>query len=250
MVMTMDSRWLAAPKKLTLSPDQVHVWCASLRASEPCTHDLYSTLAQDEVVRAARYHFAEDRARFIVARGLLRCILGRYLDTPPDRLRFRYGSHGKPVLTGEEGGNGLQFNASHSRDLVLYAMAWDRQIGVDLEQIQPIPCVGQIVEQHFASSERAAFRALPTKEQREAFYRCWTRKEAFVKARGLGFALLPDRFEVTLAPGVPAKLLKVSGNPKEASRWALHDLDPASGYVGALAVEGHGLRLACWRWAG
>lgn len=250
MVTGTDRQWLPAPKNLALSRDEVHVWRASISATEPYIHELRCTLARDEVMRAEQYRFAEDRDRFIAARGLLRFILGRYLDTQPEQLQFHYGFFGKPSLTAEPGGKGLQFSVSHSGSLVLCAMAWDRQIGVDLEQIQPIPRVGQLVKRYFSSSEQAAFRAVSRERQMEAFYRCWTRKEAFVKAKGLGFSLPLDRFDVTLAPGEPARLLQVRGNPWEASRWALCDLRPWSGYVGALAVEGHGLRVARWRWLG
>jgi 4'-phosphopantetheinyl transferase len=247
-VTAVDSRWLPAPSNPAVSHEQVHVWRVWLDVTEPLLYDLQAALTKDEVARANRYRRDEDRNHFRAARGFLRFILGRYLNAPPERLRFRYDSYGKPSLAPESGGSNLQFSISHSRGLALFAVTWRRLIGVDLEQIRPIPGVEQLVESYFSSSEQEAFRSVSTESQMEAFYRCWTRKEAFVKAKGLGLALPLDSFSVTLAPGEPAGLLQVADDPREVSRWALRDLEPSTGYVGALAVEGTGWRAAHWQW--
>ena len=232
-----------------LLDDEVHVWSAPLDLDRESTARLRCLLSRDERDRAERYRSATDRDRFVVARGLLRCILGRYLGTPPERLRFCFGSHGKPSLAGKEGGADLEFSVSHSSGLALYALARHRQVGIDVEQVRPIGDIEQLVERYFSLSEQAAFRALSRQQQLEGFYRCWTRKEAFVKAKGLGLTFPLDRFEVSVAPGEPAQVLKVSGDSSEGSRWELVDLQPAPGYIGAAAFEGYGLRMRRGQWA-
>lgn len=249
MVIIADSRWLLAPSDLKLSHDEVHVWCARLTATDRCIRDLWGTLARDEVWRAERYRFTEDRDRFVVARSLLRCILGRYLAMAPEEVEIQYGPFGRPILPKVAGRTGLQFSVSHSSGMVLYAMARERQVGIDLERIRALPDVRALVEGCFSPTERAAFCALPSEQQLLAFFRCWTRKEAFIKAKGQGLSFALDRFEVSMAPGEAARLLHVDGDPREASRWSLRELSPGHDYVAALAVEGRGLRLSYWRWA-
>jgi 4'-phosphopantetheinyl transferase len=121
-------------------------------------------------------------------------------------------------------------------------------VGIDLERIRFDLAVAEIAERFFSRREVAMLRTLPTELQRQAFFRCWTRKEAYIKARGEGLSLLLDQFDVSLAPGEPAAILGTQRDPSEASRWSLQKLTPAPGYVAALAVEGHGWRLTCWQW--
>ncbi len=240
--------WSSPPCDLTLDGDEVHVWRVASDSTGFLLEDLRQTLSADERARAERFSFRRNRDRFIIRRGLLRAILGRYLATDPGRLRFTYGVHGKPALAPQDGGMQLRFNVSHSAGLVLYAVARGREIGVDLEAIQPAIARECIAEHFFSPREAAALRALPVDAQPEAFFTCWTRKEAYVKARGAGLALRLDGFDVSLVPGEPAALLRTAGDAQEASRWSLQALAPGRGYVGALAVEGHALQLTCWQW--
>jgi 4'-phosphopantetheinyl transferase len=242
-----DDWWLPVPEPLTLSHDEVHVWRASLDVAARHMQTLRRTLTLDEVTRAERFVYARDRERFILARGLLRAILARYLNVAPEQLRFRYGASGKPALAAESGGDGIHFNVSHSQGLVLCAVALNRKVGVDVEYVHPIPEAGQLVASFFSFSERAEFGVLGPDDQLGAFFRCWTRKEAYIKGKGKGLALALDRFDVSLVPGEP-KLLNVDGDPWEASRWCLCELLPADGYVATLAVEGHDWHLSCWQW--
>jgi 4'-phosphopantetheinyl transferase len=205
-------------------------------------------LAADEQARAERFHFERDRGHFIVARGVLRAILGGYLKRAPEGLSFCYGSHGKPAIAGESGGDAIRFNVSHSHGIALYAVTRGREVGVDLERIRFNLAVAEIAERFFSRREVAMLRALPTEEQREAFFRCWTRKEACLKARGEGLSLPLDQVDVSLAPGEPDAAPGTQPDSSDASRWSLQELAPAPGYVAALAVEGHGWRLACWQW--
>jgi 4'-phosphopantetheinyl transferase len=213
---------------------------------EADVYRLWSFLAEDERQRAERYVFEKDRRHFVVARGLLRVLLGRYLQQAPQQLCFTYGSHGKPALATATRGELLHFNVSHSHGLALYAMTHGRELGVDVERIRPAVAQEMIAERFFSSHEVTILRALPIVLQGTAFFACWTRKEAFIKAKGDGLALPLDQFDVSLAPGEPAALLRTAWDPPEAARWTMQDLAPAPGYRAAVAVAGHDWRLVCW----
>jgi 4'-phosphopantetheinyl transferase len=226
-----------------LSSNDVHVWRALLDQPDLCVQQLAQTLSSEELMRAECFHFELDRTRFIVGRGVLRTILGLYLGAEPSRLEFCYGHHGKPHLAERFGAGELRFNLAHSHELALYAFARGREIGVDLEYIRHMPDAEQIAANFFSAREYAMLRALPTSRKEQAFFNCWTRKEAYTKAIGRGLAQSLDQFDVSLVPGEPAGLLNVEGAPEEASRWSSETLTPAPGYVAALAVEGHNWRL-------
>ena len=203
-------------------------------------------LTVDERQRAERYIFERDRTHFVVARGLLRVLLGRYLRQEPQYLRFTYGPHGKPALATDTGGGALGFNVSHSHGLALYAVTRGREVGVDVERIRPEVAQEKIAERFFSPREVTVLRALPTPLQAAAFFACWTRKEAYIKAKGEGLALPLDQFDVSLAPGEPAALSHTAWDPQEAACWALQDLAPAPGYRAAVAGAGHDWHLTCW----
>ncbi len=241
--------WHPPPIELTLSKSDVHVWRASLDQPAGRIQQLAQTLSADEHLRAERFYFDLDRARFIVGRGLLRAILSRYLGMAANQLQFCYSSRGKPDLTKTSGGDRLRFNLSHSQGLVLYAVSWDRSIGIDLEHIRPIADIEQIVKSFFSDYEKTVFEHLPPHQKQVAFFNCWTRKEAFIKAVGEGLALPLDSFDVSLAPGEPARLLRIKSERAISKRWTLQDLTPAPNYAAALAVEGKGWNFACWEWA-
>jgi 4'-phosphopantetheinyl transferase len=234
---------------LTLSNAEVHVWRAVLDPPALWIERLQRTLSADEVQRAARFHFARDRRRFIVARGALRDILGRYLGVPPSALEFRYSVYGKPDLAGVADGQRLCFNLSHSYEMALFAITCDRDVGVDIEHLDRAIACEEVAERFFSARERATLRALPADVQHRAFFNCWTRKEAYIKAHGEGLSLPLDQFDVSLAPGEPVALLATHGDPQETLRWSLQALTPGPGYVAALAVEGQGWQLSCWQWS-
>jgi 4'-phosphopantetheinyl transferase len=242
----MTSLWHPPPDSPKLGSDEVHVWRVSLDLPSAHLDRLRQTLAADERERADRFVFPKDRNHFVAARGALRAILGRYLGEAPGSLRFTYNVHGKPALDREPGG--LRFNVSHSHGLAVIAVTHGRDVGVDVEHIQPDRADEQIARRFFSPREVAALLALPEDQQPEAFFTCWTRKEAFVKARGEGLSIPLDQFDVSLAPGEPATLLRANGD--QVSRWSLHALDPGPDFAAALAVEGHGWRLSCWQWSG
>lgn len=240
--------WSSPPKTLTLSSDEVHVWRASLKQAASCVQSLQQTLSVDEQGRAERFHFQKDREHFIVARGLLRAILSHYLGREPGDLSFCYNQNGKPALGEAHGGDTLRFNLSHSHGIALYAVTQNRDIGVDLEYIRAdFPCE-QIAERFFSPQENSALRMIPAHMKHQAFFNCWTRKEAYIKATGKGLSIPLDQFDVTLAPGEPAVLLNTKWNSQEACRWSLQELSLSPDYAAAIAFEGSGCQIKCWQW--
>ena len=247
-VTSTPTRWGFPPATIALGDNDVHVWRVSLDESAPQRNRLLRTLAADERTKAERFHFQKDRERFVTAHGILRAILGRYLNRDPESLSFCYGSHGKPVLAGESGADALRFNMSHSHEAVLYAVTRGREIGIDVEFIRCDLEAEQIAERFFSKKEIATLRSLPPGIRQYAFFLCWTRKEAYIKARGEGLSIPLDQFDVSLIPGEPAALLSTQTDSDEALRWSLHELALGAGYAAALAAEGRDWTLTCWQW--
>ncbi|HEX2078620.1 MAG TPA: 4'-phosphopantetheinyl transferase superfamily protein [Longimicrobium sp.] len=241
--------WAVPPAgPLVLAPDEVHVWRASLRPDADVLARLEAHLSPDERARAARFHFPQHRTAFVAGRGVQREILGRYTGLPPAALAYREGSHGKPELDGPAAASGIRFNVSNSGDLALYALTLRREIGVDLERLKPMPDGMDIAKRFFSAPENEVFAGLADEVRDLAFFRCWTRKEAYIKAVGEGLSMPLDRFDVSFAPGEPARIVRTRGNPAEAERWTMLSLEPGPGYVGALAVEGGGWRAVLYDW--
>jgi 4'-phosphopantetheinyl transferase len=217
----------------TLPASEVHVWRASLERPARTVELMRGTLARDERVQADRYRFERDRSRYIVGRSLLRGLLGRYLDTAPEELEFHYGEFGKPTLH-----CGPWFNLSHSGSVALYAFSAAGEVGIDVELDSEDFARERVAERFFSPAEVGVLRSLPRALQPRAFLNCWTRKEAFIKARGDGLSLALDSFDVTLAPDVPAELTRTAWCDDEASEWRLEDLsDGRAGYVAAVALR-------------
>ncbi|HET6853101.1 MAG TPA: 4'-phosphopantetheinyl transferase superfamily protein [Pyrinomonadaceae bacterium] len=240
--MSQPSIWLSPPESPSLEAGEVHVWRMELEQPQDVLEKFRSTLEADELQRASRFHFDKHRNSFVAARGFLRRVLSRYLDAKPEALRFSYGEYGKPALDGT-----LHFNMSHSHGLALLAITEGRQIGVDVEHIRADFATEDIARHFFSHSEVESFGRLQKEEQVAAFFRCWTRKEAFIKATGRGLSQPLDAFDVTLAPGVAAELLRVEAD--EASRWSMSDIDVGEDYAGALVVEGRALTIRFWNFS-
>jgi 4'-phosphopantetheinyl transferase len=231
-----------------LRAGDVDVWHVDLAGvDDAAAVRLVAGLADDERERAARFKFPRDMRRFVVARSALRAVLGRYLGLPPGRIQFAYGAHGKPALVGIRAR--LDFNLSHSGEVAVVALGWRRALGVDVEQRRPLPDLTALAARSFAPRERAALEALPELERPAAFFRCWTRKEAFIKATGLGLAQALDAFAVSLGPGEPACFLDIGGDAAALRRWSLHELPVPAGYAGALVAEGAIRRVRPHAWS-
>jgi 4'-phosphopantetheinyl transferase len=226
------SNWADAPPSPSLEAGTVHVWRISLEQPDESLDHFQRTLEADELNRASRFHFEKHRRHFIVARGFLRSVVARYLETQPESLRFSYGDYGKPRLASE---HVLRFNLSHSQEVALLAITLDAELGVDVEHIRADFASEEIARRFFSRAEVEVFNALPKDEQVAAFFRCWTRKEAYIKAIGKGLSQALDAFDVTLAPDVEPALLRTEDD--DASRWLLRDIDVGEGYAGALVVE-------------
>ena len=234
--------WSEPPESLSLATGDVHVWRVELNQPEPLLEKFRETLEEQELDRASRFHFEKHRRHFIAGRGVLRQLLSQYLGTKPEQLRLSYGAYGKPALNGEHKDSRLRFNMSHSHEVALFAFAEDRELGVDVEHIRTDFASEEVARRFFSRREVETFNALPQHDQVAAFFKCWTRKEAFIKVIGKGLSQPLDKFDVTL--GQPAALLWVSGD--DASRWSLYDLEVGGDYAGALAVEGQVSRIRCW----
>ncbi len=236
------------PSDTVLPPDVVDVWRVELDQPASGVERLARPLSADEQRRAAGFRSDALRRRFVVAHGALRTILGRYLEVDPAALLFRVGRRGKPSLLLPGNSRPLHFNLSHAHALALVAVARDRELGVDVERCRPLPDADAIAERFFSPFELRALRALPPERRLEGFYRVWTCKEAYIKARGDGLALPLDQFDVTFEADGAAALARTGDDPNEAARWSLRTLEVAPGYAAALAVDGHGWRIATWRW--
>jgi 4'-phosphopantetheinyl transferase len=250
-----------------LPPRELQLWKVELDAATLADDHLAEMLSADERRRWQRFLREADRRRFLVSHAALRTILGKYLGTPPDRVEITSATGGKPQLPPPSNGLPLRFNLSHSEGLAMVALALGQEVGVDVEHVHPFADMGDIVERYFAPAERAAWQALPAEEQCAAFFRCWTRKEAYLKAQGIGLSGGLDRFEVSMAPAgegrrgqspsVPrpcehgARLRAVAANgyspllpielrdvPELVERWTLYDVSPGGEYCAACAVEG------------
>lgn len=242
------SAWQTPPKNLFIDTRQVDVWRVDLDRLSTHLDHYYQTLSVDEAARSQRFHFVRDRDQFVIARGVLRTILGLYLMVQPERLTFNYSMYGKPSLGGEWQGCGLNFNISHSHGLALVAIMRGAPVGVDVEWMRADLADEQIARRFFSSYEVEALQAQPQPDRTEAFFNCWTRKEAYIKGRGEGLSLPLNQFDVTLSLGQPACLIATRPDPYEKELWSLFHLEPGPGYVGALAVAAHSLHLRQWDW--
>jgi 4'-phosphopantetheinyl transferase len=222
---------------IALSSQDVHVWQAELDVPEARLASLSALLSVEEYTRAARFHQEIHRHRYIAGRGILRLLLGRYTDLPPESLRFEIGPSGKPGLAAECNPKGLQFNRTDSDAMSIYAFSRERRVGIDVEKIMDTFEYETVVHAFFNPNEVAALLGLPETQRLPAFYACWTRKEAYLKGRGDGLTFGLDRFEVSLLPGAPPALLATPFDPAEILRWSLYDLAVTPGYVAALGVE-------------
>lgn len=244
---THPDPWLPAPKRLRLEDDEAHVWRIYLNQEPRAVQALRRTLAPDERHRAEQFHFRKDREHFIVCRGALREILSRYTKASPDGIKFAYGRYGKPALSGEVDDGFLRFNVSHSHGVALCAITKGHEVGVDIEFMQESLADLEIAKRFFSSREVSVLQSLPPEQRTIAFFNCWTRKEAYIKALGEGLSHPLHSFTVSLALGEPASLLSIENNPHESSRWSMVELAPGGGHVASLIVDGRVAALHLWQ---
>ncbi|HYJ88972.1 MAG TPA: 4'-phosphopantetheinyl transferase superfamily protein [Pyrinomonadaceae bacterium] len=241
-------KWRLAPRRLTLERDAVHVWKISLAQPRAPSRTLWNLLAPDERARAKGFHYPRHRDRFIVARGALRTILAGYIKAPAASLVFDHGPFGKPSLIKTVNPEWLCFNLSYSHEIALCAVTKSREVGIDIEFMREDFSSLDTAKRFFSRAEVAALCELPKRLQTIAFFHCWTRKEAYIKARGEGLSRPLDRFTVSLVPGRPAQLLENVDLPEETLRWKLDEIPIEARYVAAIALEAAPFTLYRWNW--
>jgi len=232
------------PERLAITESEVHVWTVFLDYWEESLSRLSDQLDTEELLLAACFRLERDRQRFVIRRTLLKKLLSFYLGIPPRMIRCNYGQYGKPYLSI---GSAIQFNTSHSQGLAIYAIGCQRHLGVDLEAIQPVPEIDALINRWFPSREARSLQHLSPQEKQEAFYRLWTKKEAYLKALGRGLGGPQDLVEffpkdLSSAQHCPA------GDFSRMGHWSFRVLTPAPNFVAALAVEGGDYRLHCFKW--
>lgn len=245
--MTDQTPWQEPPSHLALGSGQVHVWCAQLDVAPALEAHFCSCLSPDEKSRADRFHFAADRSRFVVSRGVLRELIGSYLRLAPASVVISKDQRDKPFVPSNYDSNSpgrLRFNASHSASLAVFAFADGLELGIDIEYIQRALDFEAIAESYFTESEKAQLGHLAPDAKREAFFLGWTRKEAYLKATGEGLRASLDRVEVSLQAEPGPILLKNRSFPV----CTVYPLILSPDFAGAIAAEGTGHDLRCWKW--
>ena len=227
-----------------LKPEEDHLWQFPLEVSE--FEKFANLLSEDEQQRASRFHFEVDRRRFTMARASVRAILAAYARTDPRQLMFVYSPQGKPSLAKKS--DDIRFNISHSGRLGLLAVTLAREIGADIEAMRSDVETDKLAERFFSPHEREALRSLPAGDRPAAFYRCWTSKEAFLKADGIGLSRSLSSFDVEVNPQRPARLLATRPDASEQQRWFLHGIETEAGYAAAVAVEGVSSAIKVFRY--
>lgn len=229
-----------APSHLSLPENEVHLWRIELDAVAAGELRWRGILSSEEQARADRFHFARDRQNFSATRALLRILLANYAECRPEELSFVYGDRDKPSLAQSPDAGRVEFNVSHSGSRALLAFARGRELGVDVEQVRNNFDHEALARRYFSAAEQEALAALPQPQRCAGFFRCWTRKEAYIKAHGAGLSLPLSGFDVSLVPGEQNALLATRPDAGEAALWSLCEVEAAEGYEAALCVRGQG----------
>ncbi|MGF1540673.1 MAG: 4'-phosphopantetheinyl transferase family protein [Pleurocapsa sp.] len=228
--------WQIPPDKLVLAQHETYVWRANLNLTTAEITQLTEILAEDERIKADQFRFAQHQQRYVAARGILRKILGCYLNLSGDAIQFEYNSRGKPEIADSLNAINLQFNVSHSQDFALYGITCDRRIGIDLEYLRDLDDADKIARRFFAPTESALVASLTGDEQKRVFFQFWTAKEAYLKAIGSGLAGGLDTVEIALKPQAIA-LLAVGETSENHANWSLVPFIPQPNYIATLATE-------------
>jgi 4'-phosphopantetheinyl transferase len=239
--------WRQGPKDPAIWQNEVHVWRTRLDLDWSWTMDEALTL--EDRARADRFRFESDRRRFCVARASMRIVLARYLKLKPSRLQIELGDYGKPFFADAKASQGLRFNLSHSNQIALMAVTRDREVGIDVEYMRHDFATNEVADHFFSPAEVQQFRSTPSEMKTQSFFNGWTRKEAYIKARGEGLSCPLDQFDVSIRPDERPMLLNSRVDPDDVSRWAFQNLHAGEGYAAALAVEGQYSRLVLWDFA-
>jgi len=223
---------------------ETQLWFVRLDHTDAEIAPMRAILSEDEAERAARFFFDRDRNHFIVARATLRKLIAARAGCEPAEVRFEYNQWGKPALAAGFARGSIRFNLSHSGGFAIYAITHGREVGVDIETIRPDIAGEHVAENFFSPAEVNALRALPATQQPEGFFNCWTRKEAYVKARGEGLSIVLASFDVSLRPGEAAAILRAVDREK----WSIASFRPDAGLIAAVVIERGGDGIPAPRW--
>jgi 4'-phosphopantetheinyl transferase len=223
--------------RMEIAPNEIHLWLIGLDLAEDSVEHLRRLLSAGERQRERGFHFRADRRRFIVSHGMLRMILGGCVNQRPEEVCFCFEEHGKPYLEPSTNPNGISFNMAHSNELALVGVCRSLRIGVDIEYKDVRHATGEIAHRHFAREELAVFAALSASAQTEAFFTTWTRKEAYIKARGEGVFLGLDGFAI-VSDAEARPVLVRSSHQNRSQSWQFRDLSLHEHYAAALAIDG------------
>ncbi|HTF93827.1 MAG TPA: 4'-phosphopantetheinyl transferase superfamily protein [Verrucomicrobiae bacterium] len=231
--------WQSPPADLALGEAEVHVWfIGALDPAENLAAHI-NLLSPAELNRAEKFHFDQDRRLFIACHAAVRAILERYLDTPAADIEFVAGVNGKPSLAPALAASGIEFNLSHSHRAGLFAVSRDSEVGVDIEFVKTDFTFDDVAGRFFTPREVSALRALPNARRRQVFYKCWTSKEAFLKAKGTGLSGQLDEVEINREDGRIQAAVK---------GWSLTELNPGPGYEAAVVTKGAPCSVRLYRW--
>ncbi|MCU1241290.1 MAG: 4-phosphopantetheinyl transferase [Candidatus Acidoferrum typicum] len=234
--------WVSTRTPPALAEHELHVWRTSIDVPPVLLQQFESTLNASEKERAEKFLVPQARERFVAARGILRGLLATYLEIDPVRVEFRYGPQGKPSPSAVHNSQ-ICFSMSHSQGMGVFAFTSDCEVGVDVEQIKANFKGMEIASHFFSGEEIAALAKLPPELATEAFFGCWTRKEAYIKARGQGLSIPLASFTVRFADS--KQLLR----DEEGTPWACYALEPAAGFAGAVVAKGENWNLKYWEWS-
>ena len=245
--MKFNCEWPLPPTNPYLFQNDVHIWCICMNQFDNHVEPMTSILSPIELQRAERFRYPHHRRRYIVFHGLLRKLLADYTKIESDKIIFRYNQYGKPFLSKRTCEEKIRFNISHSNEYALFAFAYEREIGVDIQQIYEIADMDKVAEQIFSPNEITFLQLLSNSEKKEAFFQLWTRKEAYIKATGLGFSA--ELVSIDISSNLLNSSLQIStGNcSADSNGWIVHDLNPVPGYAAAFAIEGDAEVCQCWR---
>ena len=234
-----ESDWGIPAEKPVLGPGEVHIWRIRLNVPPEVTVDVRGLLDEAERKKAGKFRRLADRRRYIAAHARVRQILGLYAGCEPEEIGFRFNEFGKPSLSNNGQARDIRFNLAHSGELGVICVSRGREVGVDVELIRPEFAGLDVARKFFSPRELEQLEAMPAAIQTAAFFRCWTFKEAFIKAKGRGLSIPLDSFDVALAPHVGSALVSSRDDPGDVHRWHVRELSVQEGYAAAVAVEGY-----------
>ncbi|MBN2040683.1 MAG: 4'-phosphopantetheinyl transferase superfamily protein [Spirochaetes bacterium] len=239
--------WKTPEMPAILKGNEAHIWLVEINKQVRELDYYASILTSDEKKRSSRFVFEKDRNRDIINRAVLRLLLSKYIKIDPGRINYNYNKFNKPELS-HPVNNELKFNLSHSGNLIIYAFSLRREIGIDIEKKRELNDADGIISRFCSEQEKSEYFSYPAEERGNIFISCWTRKEAYIKARGEGLAFPLNNFTMTLAPDKSPALMHVKDEKAEEKRWSFYNIIVPDDYNSTLAIEGNNIKLLYYKW--